>query len=95
MVYTVRIFVEYRFFKLHLGAFFLDFLNDYAILLLSKYKTYGPFVYRLGHNVFNVGSGVRLPVGSQTRASTRSIQKQLRKELFLSSAFIFKIWDIY
>lgn len=26
---------------------------------------YGPIVYRLGHNVLNVGSGVRFPVGSK------------------------------
>ena len=27
--------------------------------------TFGPIVYRLGHKLFKLGSGVRLPVGSQ------------------------------
>jgi hypothetical protein len=34
-----------------------------AICLETRHRKRGPFVYRLGHQVFNLGRGVRLPYG--------------------------------
>jgi hypothetical protein len=41
------------------------FCSNYVIFLWLFKKQKGPIVYQLGHKIFNLGSRVRLPVGSQ------------------------------
>jgi hypothetical protein len=46
----------------NLGAFL--FLKN-VLYFAGFLKAIGPIVYQLGHKIFNLGSRVRLPVGSQ------------------------------
>jgi hypothetical protein len=42
-------------------------LADFEQFCYIKCASYGPIVYRLGHELFKLRSGVRLPVGSHKR----------------------------